>query len=257
MLVSIEKELDKQVKTSKQESGIDAVFEVNQILNNSAKKDLKTLTFLSPTSDNTELIRYVHETTYNLKTYNIEEIKNIAIKYKLKFLCSYYFTGSFDNQLISKLNQSGLPTDAFSLGCKYFILAPEELFNVRNVDYKNLKSLDPLLFYKIDDNHFCLIHKWGNDFTWFRRIEGWKWENFRNYSFFHLFFGSLLMTSILFILSYTTILKLPFFNILLMGVGLGCLVSYFLKIRKKISRIDAPNEEYFTPKRWDNIIVLR
>lgn len=251
MLVSIEKELDKQVKTSKENSGIDVVFEVNQILNNSAKKDLNLLKLVSPNSDNKELNRYIYETKYNQKIYHIDEIKNIAIDYRLKFLLSIYYTGKFDNQTVLKIKNSGLPTDSFSLGCKYYILAPQELFNVRKVKYKNIESLDPLLFYKIDENYFCLIHKWGNDFTLTRKIEGWKWKNFQNYTSFYI--GLSVITSV----TIFYLFQLSDYRFLFGLTVLTTCCAYFIKIRKKINRKDAPNEEYFTPKRWNNVIVIK
>ena len=45
-----------------------------------------------------------------------------------------------------------------------------------------IRELDPVLFYKIDDQHYRLIHKWGNDFTVLRRIKGYVYDNVDNYS---------------------------------------------------------------------------
>ena len=53
------------------------------------------------------------------------------------------------------------------------IMAPSKLFELENYD-------DPLLFAKLEDGYYYLIHKWGNDLSFFRKLKVWPYKNLIN-----------------------------------------------------------------------------
>ncbi len=98
------------------------------------------------------------------KVFHISQIENIANKYRLRFLPTTYYNGIVDEKLPYKISTFEM---AFNLRCNEtntMILAPKESFTLQE------KPKDPLLFYKINDEYFYLIHKWGNDLSVFRGI---------------------------------------------------------------------------------------
>ena len=49
------------------------------------------------------------------------------------------------------------------LDIKIKMMAPSKLFELENYD-------DPLMFVNLGNNYYYLIHKWGNDMSFFRKI---------------------------------------------------------------------------------------
>ena len=119
---------------------------------------------------------------YAGKVYTIDQIKDLAIKYNLKFLNSEHFKGKIDIEVAAKLKEfsreTKAPIDEYTLRRRYYILAPPAQFNLELV--KRTRPVDPLLFFQLDDNHYRLIHKWGADFTVLRRISGWINESYEH-----------------------------------------------------------------------------
>lgn len=98
----------------------------------------------------------------NEPVFNIEQIKTIAIRYRLRFLDSDLFKGEIPYEAILRIKEieknNGIRFSAFK------ILAPASLFKLEN------RNKDPLLFACLGNGNYLLIHKWGNDLSWFRRI---------------------------------------------------------------------------------------
>lgn len=132
------------------------------------------------------------------KVFHINEIQNLAIEYKLRFLPSSQFTGNMDVQVVSKVKEfvgeaatrkTVVGLDDHVLKNQFYILAIASQFNLRQgrrrpPSIPKIVDRDPVLFYKIDEDHYRMIHKWGTDFTIFRRITGWIWQNSANHTFF-------------------------------------------------------------------------
>ncbi len=122
------------------------------------------------------------------ETFTIDQIEVLARKYQLRFLGSRLFLGDLPVDTIAKVKEFAknhqVPClDEFSLKTQFFILAPVQSFNLegsttsvraihqqekeaaRAERLKRLAEMDPVLFYKIDNKHYRMIHKWGKDFT--------------------------------------------------------------------------------------------
>ncbi len=97
------------------------------------------------------------------RIFSADDIKTICVNYRLRFLDSKYF----------KMEE--LPYDA--------VIAVKNLEKHLGEEVKHLKIMgaarffkledsnkDPLLFARIDDSNYYLIHKWGKDFAWYNKI---------------------------------------------------------------------------------------
>lgn len=106
--------------------------------------------------------------------YHIDQIKNVCIDYRLRFLDTKFFKGKIPVEAVSKIRELELNHKAEIKGFK--IIAPSKLFKLEDKD-------DPLLFAPIGNNYFYLIHKWGNDLHPFRKIMMWPFKNVANLTF--------------------------------------------------------------------------
>jgi hypothetical protein len=97
------------------------------------------------------------------RIFSVDDIKTICINYRLRFLDSKYF----------KMEE--LPYDA--------VVAVKNLEKHLGEEVKHMKIMgaakffkledrnkDPMLFARIDDENYYLIHKWGKDLAWYNKI---------------------------------------------------------------------------------------
>lgn len=105
------------------------------------------------------------------KIYHLNQIKNICIDYRLRFLDSRYFKGKIPHEAISKIKNLEKTHELELKGFK--IVAPSKLFKLEDKD-------DPLLFAPIGNDYFYLVHKWGNDLHPLRRALVWPFKNIVN-----------------------------------------------------------------------------
>ena len=108
------------------------------------------------------------------KIFHVDQIRNICIDYRLRFLDSHLFKNDIPEEAISKIKALEKEHRCDLNGFK--IMAPSKLFHLKNFD-------DPLLFVPIGNNYFYLIHKWGGEINAFRKIAV---RPFRNLSSFFI-----------------------------------------------------------------------
>ena len=94
--------------------------------------------------------------------FNIKEIEKIAIKHRLRFLPSKYFKNKIPKEAIFKIKK----IEKFHAASikQFYILAPSTAFDLEDC------NKDPLLFIPLKNNNFLLVHKWGSDLSWFKKI---------------------------------------------------------------------------------------
>lgn len=105
------------------------------------------------------------------KIYHIDQIKEICIDYRLRFLNSSYFKGEIPQEAISRIKHLETAHNTELKGFK--IMAPSKLFKLEDKD-------DPLLFAPIGNDYYYLIHKWGNDLHPLRKLFAWPFKNIAN-----------------------------------------------------------------------------
>lgn len=181
----IEHKLQKIRGKQKKEAQI--LNEVQEILRKDALKDAKISKELASktTSSSNDFVFDLLDTD---KIFHIDQIKEICIDYRLRFLDSSYFKGKIPQSALSKIKQLEASHNTEIKG--YKIMAPSKLFKLEDKD-------DPLLFAPIGNDYFYLIHKWGNDLHPFRKLLAWPFKNIVN------------LTLLVVLLSYLVTLMVP------------------------------------------------
>tara|TARA_B100000795_G_C22793897_1_gene438362 strand:- start:907 stop:1629 length:723 start_codon:yes stop_codon:yes gene_type:complete len=103
--------------------------------------------------------------------FHISHIEKICVNYRLRFLDTKYFKGSYPDMVVNKINQIEKKHETVLDGFK--IIAPSKLFRLDKAD-------DPLLFAPMGNEYYYLIHKWGTDLHPLRRIKYWSIKNVEN-----------------------------------------------------------------------------
>lgn len=112
------------------------------------------------------------------RIFHIDQIKDICIDYRLRFLDSKYFKGKLPQSAIAQIKQLESLHNIEIKGFK--VMAPSKLFKLEDKD-------DPLLFAPIGNNYYYLIHKWGNDLHPLRKVLVWPFKNIVNLAITTLF----------------------------------------------------------------------
>ncbi|MBO0324164.1 hypothetical protein J0X14_17775 [Muricauda sp. CAU 1633] len=161
--------------------------EVREILRNDTLKNEKISKELisKNTSNSNDFIFDLLDTD---KIFHIDQIKEICIDYRLRFLNSSYFKGTIPQSALSKIKQLEAIHQTKIEG--YKIMAPSKLFKLEDKD-------DPLLFAPIGNDYFYLIHKWGNDLHPLRKFLAWPFKNMVN------------LTLLVVLISYLVTLMVP------------------------------------------------
>jgi hypothetical protein len=112
------------------------------------------------------------------KIYHVDQIREICIDYRLRFLDTKYFKNEIPQEALNKIKQIEKDHELTLRGFK--IVAPSKMFKLENAD-------DPLLFAPIGNGYFYLIHKWGNDLNFFRKAWAWPFKSLGNLIILTLF----------------------------------------------------------------------
>jgi len=105
------------------------------------------------------------------RIFHLNQIRKVCIDYRLRFLDLKYFKGNIPKEGIDKITQLEKEHQTSLEGFK--IMAPSVLFRLKKTD-------DPLLFVPLGNNYFYLVHKWGNDLSYFRKAWAWPFKNIWN-----------------------------------------------------------------------------
>lgn len=144
--------------------------EVRAFLNSDFMKEAKILAELdSKNSSNCNAFKF--DLLETERIYHLDQIKEICIDYRLRFLDSGYFKGKIPKTALSKIQELETLHNIQLTGFK--IMAPSKLFKLEDKD-------DPLLFVPIGNNYFYLIHKWGNDLHPLRKLLVLPFKNIGN-----------------------------------------------------------------------------
>ena len=94
--------------------------------------------------------------------FNLESIKKIAIQHRLRFLPTKYFKNEIPKEAIFKIKE--IEKENNITVEQFFILAPSQAFDLEDC------NKDPLLFIPLKNKEFLLVHKWGDDLGWFKKL---------------------------------------------------------------------------------------
>ena len=113
-----------------------------------------------------------------MKTKNIfhqETIKKICVRYRLRFLDSNLYKGDYPKNITKIIGD--LENKHETKLNNFMIMAPSKLFKIKSPD-------DPILFVPIGNNYYYLIHKWGEEFNYFRKLMVLPFKNIDNLTIF-------------------------------------------------------------------------
>lgn len=102
--------------------------------------------------------------------YSLNEIKNICVAYRLRFLDASLFKGDIPAEALSKIKSIQKEQATELTG--YKIIAPAPMFHLQERDK------DPLLFANLGNGFYYLIHKWGTDLHPLRKILVYPFRDF-------------------------------------------------------------------------------
>jgi len=277
--IALDKEL-KKIQREEEASQEALLGEAKALLDGNAEKELALLKKMSPSSRSQVNIG-LHEKVLNMgvlrekyqgEVYTKDQIKDLAIKYCLRFLNAGLFKGSFDAETGLKLSKFIETQDLTfkengpdSIGQRFFILAPEESFNLtkKNHTYASERRAierrlkDPILFYKVPGHDlYVKIHKWGEDFTVFRYIEGLRNKTFWGRLLFHTF--ALLPVTAAFtvwLFELEAVFKAP-----LLAIAFSFFISFVFSYFKWSFLTHDEGKQvdlFFSPKNWNSEETLR
>jgi len=99
------------------------------------------------------------------RIFDIDAIRNLCIKYRLRFLSTKQFSGQIPQEAIAEIKKTERLVDQ-NIDA-FMIAAPASAFKLEDA------NKDPLLFVPLNDGKFYLVHQWGSDMTWYRKMMNW------------------------------------------------------------------------------------
>ena len=153
--LNLEKELfQERVRQSR------LIDDVHDILDQQIRADEAILERLKTTEPEKEL-NIVLDAEDRARIFSLTEIRNIAVRYRLRFLDSSFYKNEFPYTAVAEIKtferKYGVAIQKFK------IMAPDHAFNLEDI------NKDPLLFAQLTDGSYYLIHKWGRDLAWYKK----------------------------------------------------------------------------------------
>jgi hypothetical protein len=96
------------------------------------------------------------------RIFSEEAIRQVAVTYRLRFLSSHLFKSEIPKEAIQRIKQ--LEKASKTELTTFYLLAPAKQFQLSDCNE------DPLLFAPLTDGRFYLVHQWGTDLKWYRKI---------------------------------------------------------------------------------------
>lgn len=97
------------------------------------------------------------------RIFSIDDIKTVCINYRLRFLDAHYFKMEelpYDAVLALKNLEKHLASEVQHLK----IMGNARFFKLED------RHKDPVLFARIDETNYYMVHKWGKDLAWYNKI---------------------------------------------------------------------------------------
>ena len=145
----------------------DLEYIINRIIKESEDKKERIL-FELEKNNNSQYNDLVFDKLDRDRIFHIDSIKKLCIKYRLRFLDTKLFKGTYPDELFNII--PALEIKHNSQFKNFKIIAPSKLFILKSRE-------DPLLFVPIGNNYYYLIHKWGRDLKTYRKFLFWPLKN--------------------------------------------------------------------------------
>ena len=183
------REKNKQVGSNELKSLLKNIWEKEDSKNERIVRSLN-----DKNKDNFNKMKFEYMETKNI--FHVDTIKNICVRYRLRFLDSNLFKGDYPSNITKVINNIEKKHDT-TLN-NFMIMAPSKLFKIKSPD-------DPILFVPIGNEYYYLIHKWGEEFNSLRKLLVLPFKNIDNLTIFSVlvsvlfaFLGKLFIPSLTF-----------------------------------------------------------
>lgn len=169
------------------------------------------------------------------KIYHLQQIKSICVNNRLRFLNSSLFKSNIPEEAISKIHNLEKLHKTKLQGFK--IVAPSKTFELKNYD-------DPLLFAPMGNDYFYLIHQWGSDLKWYRKLMFLPIKNIISFIVSCLV-ASALFTIVLPVNNLSKSIPLaPVIVFLFMFKSISCTIGYYFFMMGKNFNSEIWNREF-------------
>ncbi len=116
---------------------------------------------------------------YDGEVYHAHDVRQVCVHYRMRMLPSHRYHGPIDPEFGAKLNRFRREhqlTDE-DLEHDFFVVAPAETFDLEK---RQRPLVDPLLLYRVDAQHYKLVHQWGGDLHPLRFVRAWRHRSLTN-----------------------------------------------------------------------------
>jgi len=103
------------------------------------------------------------------RVFHVDAIKDLCVKYRLRFLEAGRFKGDLPVRAIYELRRLEHRSEEPLRG--FMIMAPASRFTLCDAD------ADPLLFVPVGRSHYYLVHRWGGDLSPWRAVWAWPFRS--------------------------------------------------------------------------------
>ena len=104
------------------------------------------------------------------RIYHIEDIKTLCIDYRLRFLDSKHFNGTFPSEAIDAIKEFEAAQGKEIKGFK--MIAPAGMFKLAE------KDKDPILMVPMGNGYYYQLAQWGNDLHYLRKVLVYPFRSF-------------------------------------------------------------------------------
>ena len=164
-------DLKEKITSSRDSSQVD--FDINsfhKIIEEEIKNEKKILSNLSCSKFKYQNLDITKLDVENI--YDIKEIKETAIKYRLRFLPSKHYKKDLPIEAILKIKEISKKQQTEI--SNFMILAPAKAVELED------ENADPLLFIALSKSKYYLVHQWGNDLKWYNQLKAIPLTNLRS-----------------------------------------------------------------------------
>ena len=185
----LSKERSKQISTNELISLLKNIW-----VKEDSKKERITQSLKDVNNGSFNQLKFDEMETKNI--FHKDTIKNICVRYRLRFLDSNLFKGDYPKNITKIISDIEKKHDTKLIN--FMIMAPSKLFKIKSPD-------DPILFVPIGNDYYYLIHKWGEEFNYLRKLLVLPFKNIDNLTIFSVlvsvffaFLGKLFIPSLTF-----------------------------------------------------------
>lgn len=181
--------LKNELATISQKHPDNLLDEVNSLLKHAAAADEKILQHF-PNISHIGNAAQNQQTLPLQQVYTTQQIKQLCVKFRLRFLPSTLYKGELPYEAIEAIKD--FENQYQPAVSEFHIVAPAEFFKLKD------RFADPLLFAHLGNGNYYLLHQWGADFKPYAPALKYPFRNLESTAIVSVILG-VLFTALLFV----------------------------------------------------------